>query len=73
MEDSQSRRRVRREFIRAHHPDLFTQGDATRLEVDGDRANDILAIARHHGNEWLLALAPRAAGGLRVTVQLPSA
>ncbi len=45
--------------LRTEHPDLFGRGDATRLDIGGEHADDIMALARHHGDEWLLALAPR--------------
>lgn len=45
--------------LRAQKPELFYKGDYQSLTVRGERANHICAYARRHGNEALIAVAPR--------------
>jgi len=41
------------------HRDLFLEGQYIPLEVRGTLANHIIAFARHHQQQWAIALAPR--------------
>lgn len=45
--------------LRTSDPDLFTGGDYLPLDVHGDRAEHVVAFARHHDRRWALAVAPR--------------
>ena len=45
--------------LRAQKPELFREGDYQSLTVRGERSNHICAYARRHGNEALIAVAPR--------------
>lgn len=41
------------------HRDLFLEGQYIPLEVQGSRANHIIAFARQHRQQWAIAIAPR--------------
>jgi len=43
--------------FRREHPDLFSQGSYTPLEVEGENADHFIAFLREHGEEQLLVIA----------------
>lgn len=50
--------------LRQRYPDLFLQGDYTPLSVIGEKANNIVAFARRHGDHAILAIVPRLVSNL---------
>jgi (1->4)-alpha-D-glucan 1-alpha-D-glucosylmutase len=44
---------------RRDRPELFADGSYVPLDVDGDRADHVIAFARRHGDDWAIAVAPR--------------
>ncbi len=50
--------------LRRDHPDLFARGDYLPLPAEGERAEHALAFARRHGDEAVIAIAPRLVAGL---------
>jgi (1->4)-alpha-D-glucan 1-alpha-D-glucosylmutase len=49
---------------RQAHPELFRQGDYLPLEVRGPRAELVVASARRHAGQWLVAVALRLPASL---------
>jgi (1->4)-alpha-D-glucan 1-alpha-D-glucosylmutase len=45
--------------VRNRHPALFRRGDYLPLDVVGPAAPHAVAFARRHGEEWMVAVAPR--------------
>ena len=45
--------------LRRRKPDLFAEGSYLPVQVQGDRAGSVIAFARRHGEQWLLAAMPR--------------
>jgi (1->4)-alpha-D-glucan 1-alpha-D-glucosylmutase len=45
--------------LRRRAPDLFAEGSYLPVQVQGDRAGSVVAFARRHGEQWLLAAVPR--------------
>ena len=45
--------------LRRNYPELFRQGAYLPLTVQGKRQNQVLALARRQGNDWVLAVAGR--------------
>jgi (1->4)-alpha-D-glucan 1-alpha-D-glucosylmutase len=50
--------------LRAHLPELLSQGAYLPLQVRGARASNVIAFARRHGNAWAVVVASRLAAGL---------
>jgi (1->4)-alpha-D-glucan 1-alpha-D-glucosylmutase len=50
--------------LRAHLPELLSQGMYLPLAVRGAHASNVIAFARRHGNAWAVVLASRLAAGL---------
>jgi (1->4)-alpha-D-glucan 1-alpha-D-glucosylmutase len=50
--------------LRAHLPELLSQGAYLPLEVRGAQALNVIAFARRHGNAWAVVVASRLAAGL---------
>lgn len=50
--------------LRAHLPELLSQGAYLPLEVRGAQASNVIAFARRHGNAWAVVVASRLAAGL---------
>jgi (1->4)-alpha-D-glucan 1-alpha-D-glucosylmutase len=50
--------------LRAHLPELLSQGTYLALEVRGTQASNVIAFARRHGNAWAVVVASRLAAGL---------
>ncbi|MCC8405671.1 malto-oligosyltrehalose synthase [Paraburkholderia sp. MMS20-SJTN17] len=58
--------------LRAHLPELLSQGTYLPLTVRGAQASSVIAFARRHGNAWAVVIASRlAAGLLREHADLP--
>ncbi len=45
--------------LRRKYPDLFRYGEYLPLTVAGPRQNQVLALARRHGSDWVIAVAGR--------------
>jgi (1->4)-alpha-D-glucan 1-alpha-D-glucosylmutase len=45
--------------LRRARPKLFAEGDYIPLEVTGDKADHVVAFARHHADDWLITVATR--------------
>ncbi|WP_082306010.1 malto-oligosyltrehalose synthase [Achromobacter piechaudii] len=45
--------------LRARLPDVFSHGDYLPIAVQGPRAAHVIAYARRHEGDWVLAVAPR--------------
>ncbi len=45
--------------FRRDHPELFAEGDYMPLEITGGAARHLVAFARRHDEEWLVAIATR--------------
>jgi (1->4)-alpha-D-glucan 1-alpha-D-glucosylmutase len=50
--------------LRAHLPELLSQGMYLPLTVRGAHASSVIAFARRHGNAWAVVIASRLAAGL---------
>ncbi|CAE6694063.1 malto-oligosyltrehalose synthase [Paraburkholderia aspalathi] len=50
--------------LRAHLPELLSQGTYLPLAVRGAHASNVIAFARRHGNAWAVVVASRLAAGL---------
>ncbi|AXF12191.1 malto-oligosyltrehalose synthase [Paraburkholderia graminis] len=50
--------------LRAHLPELLSQGTYLPLTVRGAHASNVIAFARRHGNAWAVVVASRLAAGL---------
>ncbi|MEX3678705.1 malto-oligosyltrehalose synthase [Paraburkholderia sp. BR14320] len=50
--------------LRAHLPELLSQGTYLPLTVRGVHASNVIAFARRHGNAWAVVIASRLAAGL---------
>ncbi|APA87886.1 malto-oligosyltrehalose synthase [Paraburkholderia sprentiae WSM5005] len=50
--------------LRAHLPELLSQGTYLPLTVRGVHASSVIAFARRHGNAWAVVIASRLATGL---------
>ncbi|MFL9920750.1 malto-oligosyltrehalose synthase [Paraburkholderia fungorum] len=50
--------------LRAHLPELLSQGAYLPLNVRGAQASNVIAFARRHGNAWAVVVASRLAAGL---------
>ncbi len=50
--------------FRREHPEMFLEGDYLPLQVEGDKANHIVAFARQAGRKACIAVAPRLAAAL---------
>ncbi|AXL50570.1 malto-oligosyltrehalose synthase [Paraburkholderia caffeinilytica] len=50
--------------LRAHLPELLSQGAYLPLAVRGAHASNAIAFARRHGNAWAVVVASRLAAGL---------
>lgn len=50
--------------LRAHVPELLSQGAYLPLVVRGAHASNVIAFARRHGNAWAVVVASRLAAGL---------
>ncbi|ACD21120.1 malto-oligosyltrehalose synthase [Paraburkholderia phytofirmans] len=50
--------------LRAHLPELLSQGEYLPLTVRGKHASSVIAFARRHGNAWAVVVASRLAAGL---------
>jgi (1->4)-alpha-D-glucan 1-alpha-D-glucosylmutase len=50
--------------LRAHLPELLSQGTYLPLTVRGAHASNVIAFARRHGNAWAVVIASRLAAGL---------
>ncbi|MGF6964099.1 (1-_4)-alpha-D-glucan 1-alpha-D-glucosylmutase [Paraburkholderia sp. WC7.3g] len=50
--------------LRAHLPELLSQGTYLPLTVRGAHASSVIAFARRHGNAWAVVIASRLAAGL---------
>jgi (1->4)-alpha-D-glucan 1-alpha-D-glucosylmutase len=50
--------------LRAHLPELLSQGTYVPLAVRGPHASNVIAFARRHGNAWAVVIASRLAMGL---------
>ncbi|HEY2020663.1 malto-oligosyltrehalose synthase [Paraburkholderia sp.] len=50
--------------LRAHLPELLSQGTYLPLAVRGAHASNVIAFARRHGNAWAVVIASRLAAGL---------
>jgi (1->4)-alpha-D-glucan 1-alpha-D-glucosylmutase len=50
--------------LRAHLPELLSQGAYLPLTVRGEHAAQVIAFARRHGNAWAVVIATRLAMGL---------
>ncbi|WGS54547.1 malto-oligosyltrehalose synthase [Paraburkholderia sp. D15] len=50
--------------LRAHLPELLSQGEYLPLVVQGEHAAHAIAFARRHGNAWAVVIASRLAAGL---------
>ena len=57
--------------LRRNYPELFRQGDYLPLKVQGKRQNQVLALARRRGNDWVLAVAGRFFTAIPPTGQPP--
>jgi len=45
--------------FRQNHEEIFRDGDFLPLQVEGSYSRNIVAFARRHGEQWVLAAAPR--------------
>jgi (1->4)-alpha-D-glucan 1-alpha-D-glucosylmutase len=45
--------------FRRNRPSLFLRGDYIPLDVDGERRDCVIAVARRYRSEWCVAVAPR--------------
>ena len=45
--------------FRQNHEEIFRDGDFLPLQVEGSYSRNIVAFARRHGKQWVLAAAPR--------------
>jgi (1->4)-alpha-D-glucan 1-alpha-D-glucosylmutase len=59
-------------LLRRNYPDLFRHGDYLPLTATGNRRNQVLALARRHGNNWALAVAGRFFAALTPPGQPPT-
>jgi (1->4)-alpha-D-glucan 1-alpha-D-glucosylmutase len=50
--------------FRRKHPDLFLEGDYLPLQVAGERADHVVAFARHTNGKFSITVAPRLVAGL---------
>ncbi len=50
--------------LRRRTPELFAEGSYLPVRVEGERAGSVVAFARRHGEQWLLAAVPRLPLGL---------
>jgi (1->4)-alpha-D-glucan 1-alpha-D-glucosylmutase len=45
--------------LRRQHPGLFLEGDYMQAQAEGERAENVVTVARTHENEYALAIVPR--------------
>ena len=50
--------------LRRRFPQVLGEGEYLPLEVEGERGEHAVAVARRHGDQWVLAVVPRLVGGL---------
>jgi (1->4)-alpha-D-glucan 1-alpha-D-glucosylmutase len=58
--------------LRRESPELFVQGDYVKLEADGERAANILAFTRRHGEEKIVVAITRLSENLVTNTPLVS-
>ncbi|PUA30836.1 MAG: malto-oligosyltrehalose synthase [Cellvibrio sp. 79] len=57
--------------VRGAHPALFSRGHYEPLQVNGTRAERVIAFARRYQNYWLVAVMPRLAANLLGDSDIP--
>src|SRR5262249_42608582 len=55
---------------RSKLPHVFLDGDYLPLEVEGEAADHVVALARRHQKEWVVAVVPRLNTALVTSAQL---
>jgi (1->4)-alpha-D-glucan 1-alpha-D-glucosylmutase len=58
--------------FRREHCDLFLRGDYIPLRVNGARADNVVAFARRHQDEWAITVVPRLVSGLTRPARWPT-